>query len=377
MALARLLLLLLAGLWTITAAALPPSPLPQSYVSDTEGLLAADTRRELDRLARLLHDSGRGEIGFLVVRSTGGVDPRRYGTEVFNAWGIGHRDRNDGTLILLAREDRAAEIILGGGIDDARHTRIAEAVMQREMVPRFRNGDYDQGLVAGTGAWLREAHGLDLSRPSEAPLDAGAPVAASPLVGDGAAEAGVQQPSRRSASGDSSSIAIGLGVLLAVLSGFCWILYKLLSGLWWLLGSRLFPRRCRRCQRTMEQLGEAEDDSHLTPAQLSEERVRSVDYRVFRCPGCGSVDILQRQAWFSRYSPCPACSARTVSSTSDVISAATIHSAGLARVTSTCQHCHDTRVSTRVIPQQTPSSSGSGRGFGGGSSRGGGASGRW
>ena len=55
-----------------------PVPLPASHVADPRGLLAADTRAELDRLASTLDRAGQGELGFVVISTTGGVDPRRF-----------------------------------------------------------------------------------------------------------------------------------------------------------------------------------------------------------------------------------------------------------------------------------------------------------
>jgi uncharacterized protein len=378
-----LLAWLLISPWAI---ALPVSPLPQSYVSDEAGLLAADTRAELDRLASALDQAGRGEVAFLIVRSTGGQDPRRYGTAVFNQWGVGDATRNDGTLFLLAMDDRAAEIVLGLGIDNADFVALANNIMQGEMVPRFRQGSYDQGLVAGANAWLRDAYRLDLTRPSEAPVGepaaAAADAAASQLGGGGAApttapSSGRATPSDSLNDGDTGALVVGLSILAGLVTGIGFVLYKVFSALWWLIGSRFFPRKCGRCGSTMVLLDEAQDDHHLTPQQLTEERLRSIDHRVFHCPDCGHADKLTRVAWFSRYSPCAACGAKAVRSVSRTITSATTSSTGLAEVTSTCEHCRDVRVTTSVIPRISRSSSRRSSSFGGGSSRGGGASGRW
>jgi uncharacterized membrane protein YgcG len=146
-----------------------PPPLPQSYVSDRHNLLAADTRAELDRLAAALDRSDRGQLGVAVIRTTGGRDHRRFATDLFNRWGVGDGRRNDGLLILLALEDRAAEIILGDGIDNPANRAHAERVMQQQMVPRFRDGNYDQAMVSGASGMLTSAYALDLSRPAELP----------------------------------------------------------------------------------------------------------------------------------------------------------------------------------------------------------------
>lgn len=387
-----------------------PPPLPQSYVSDRHNLLAADTRAELDRLAAALDRSDRGQLGVAVIRTTGGREHRRFATELFNRWGVGDRRRNDGLLILLAMDDRAAEIILGDGIDNPANRAHAERVMQQQMVPRFREGNYDQAMVSGASGMLTAAYALDLSRPAELPAATDLPAAfagfaeapmpadrtAAEAAGDPAAiaqatfetdrtPAAAPQPVRapvaaaepKQAQEFNSETAVGLGILGTLAAGALWLLNKFIRMLWWFTG--LGRRKCKRCNVQMTQLDESTDDLHLSSAEQAEEKLRSVDHRVFLCPACGQIDKVSRRAWFTRYSDCAACKSRALSSVSKTLSAATRYSTGLAEVTSTCQHCGDVRVDRRVLPVLPPpsSSSSSGGGFGGGRSSGGGASGRW
>lgn len=375
-----------------------PLPLPASHVADPGGLLAADTRAELDRLASTLDRAGRGELGFVVIASTEGVDPRRFATDVFNRWGIGDRQRHDGSLILLAKDDRAAEIVLGEGIDNAVNRGHAERVMQDAMVPRFREGNYDQALVAGTTQLLQRVYAIDLSRPAEqAPdtlLDTQASSAGdasdtatpspAPVRDDSLAPQPIAAPTPKSPAADADpeygALALGLGILGSLAAGALWLLHKFLRMLWWFTGSRWFTRKCGSCNSVMQQLPEAADDAHLNPAQLTEERLGSVDHRVFLCPRCGKVEQLARRAWFTRYSDCQACHSRALSSVSKTLTAATRYSTGLAEVTETCQNCKQVRSERRVLPVLPPpssSSSSSGSSYGGGRSSGGGASGRW
>lgn len=390
-----------------------PPPLPQSYVSDRHNLLAADTRAELDRLAAALDRSDRGQLGVAVIRTTGGRDHRRFATDLFNRWGVGDRRRNDGLLILLALDDRAAEIILGDGIDNPANRAHAERVMQQQMVPRFRDGNYDQAMVSGASGMLTAAYALDLSRPAELPAAsdlpatfagfAEAPMPADRTAAEAAADPATLAQSTFEAAGTPTATpqpvrapvafgepkparafdgktAVGLGILGTLAAAVMWLLNKFVRMLWWFTG--FGRRKCQRCKVQMTQLDEAADDAHLASGELAEEKLRSVDHRVFLCPACGQINKVSRRAWFTRYSDCTACKSRALSSVSKTLSAATRYSTGLAEVTSTCQHCGDVSVERRVLPVLPPpssssSSSRSSRSFGGGRSSGGGASGRW
>ncbi|GMU43844.1 MAG: TPM domain-containing protein [Xanthomonadales bacterium] len=384
-----------------------PPPLPQSYVSDRHNLLAADTRAELDRLAATLDRSDRGQLGVAVIHTTGGADHRRFATDLFNRWGVGDRRRNDGLLILLALDDRAAEIILGEGIDNSANRTHAERVMRQQMVPRFREGHYDQAMLAGATDLLAAAYALDLSRPAELPATRDLPatfagfVEAPVAVDRSAAGAAANDPAALASTTFEANApraapapapistqpaplrefdgetAVGLGILGTLAAAVMWLLNKLVRLIWWVTG--FGHRKCSRCNARMSRLDETADDARLSPGELAEEKLRSVDHRVFLCPACGQVDKLSRRAWFTRYSDCKACHSRALSSVSKTLTPATRYSTGLAEVTSTCQHCKDVRVERRVLPVLPPpsSSSSSGSSFGGGRSSGGGASGRW
>jgi uncharacterized membrane protein YgcG len=148
--------------------------------------------------------------------------------------------------------------------------------------------------------------------------------------------------------------------------------------------NRYRPRTCE-CGRPRQLLSAYAEKTHLTPSQQAEEDLGSVDYDVWWCALCKNVWINDNVAWFSRYSRCPSCDARTRSSSTTTISYATEYSTGLEEITETCQGCNYRNVYTRTTAMLTRSSSSSwdsggsssSDSFGGGSSGGDGSSGSW
>jgi uncharacterized protein len=123
-----------------------------------------------------------------------------------------------------------------------------------------------------------------------------------------------------------------------------------------------------------------EDDAHLTDTQTLEEAIASVNYDVHVCPTCDHTRTFRYAKWFSGYSDCPSCGARTRSTQRSTITAATEYSTGLVRVDESCINCDYTNSYTRTTPRissSSSSSSGGGGSFGGGSSGGGGAGSSW
>lgn len=342
---ALLLALPLAGL-RATAQDMPAYH--DVYVDDFGNLLDAAQEAQIRaRLTRLFDDTG---IEAVVVTMTtmrdyghsGEIEP--FATRLFNFWGVGNAARNDGVMMLVARDDRQMRIELGAGYPAAMDARMQD-IIDSAMLPRFKQDDYDAGILAGVEQLVQT-------------LSPGA-AAAEPL---GFADRIATQAKRAGAW----LFAILLGGLASLGAGG----YAL-----WLAWQRSRPRYCTVDGQRMVLLGEAGDDLHLQSPQTLEEQLGSVDYDVWSCPTCSRVRIEGHRSWFTRYSACRACGFRTVEGDRTVIRAATTTSTGLERIDYHCLNCNDRHSVERTIPKKSSSSSRSS--FGGGRSSGGGASGRW
>ncbi|MDX2015931.1 MAG: TPM domain-containing protein [Myxococcaceae bacterium] len=131
-----------------------PSPPTGRFVVDQTGSLRSDTVTQLEDLARTLDTSGRGQLGVLVLRTTAGEVPRRFATDVFNAWGIGHAGRDDGVLLFLALDDRKAELIVG--TQEPLVKRQTDAIMANDIVANMKRRDPDGALLAAARSVVRE-----------------------------------------------------------------------------------------------------------------------------------------------------------------------------------------------------------------------------
>ncbi|MCC6517342.1 MAG: TPM domain-containing protein [Tabrizicola sp.] len=129
-------------------------PAPQSdTLSDFAEVLDAT---EEGRITRLLTDT-RAATGVQMVVVTvpgltaqggAGMKIESYGKALFNAWGVGGADRNDGILLLLDTESREARIALGAGYDPVYDGRAAR-VLSTAVLPDLRDGKVATGIEAG------------------------------------------------------------------------------------------------------------------------------------------------------------------------------------------------------------------------------------
>lgn len=122
-------------------------------INDFGGLLTDADTRTLDQALIALHaETGvEGTVVTLPDRAAhggrDGLEP--FATRLFNHWGVGDRQRNDGFMVLVLPQNREARIELGRGYPPSAN-RLADRIMAREMMPAFRDGDYSQGIRAGT-----------------------------------------------------------------------------------------------------------------------------------------------------------------------------------------------------------------------------------
>jgi len=129
-------------------------PAPQSdTLSDFADVLDAT---EEGRITRLLADTRTATGVQMVVVTVPGIAAQggaemgieAYGKALFNAWGVGGADRNDGILLLLDTQSREARIALGSGYDPVYDGRAAR-VLSTAVLPPLRDGQIATGIEAG------------------------------------------------------------------------------------------------------------------------------------------------------------------------------------------------------------------------------------
>jgi uncharacterized protein len=130
----------------------PPKPDLQTSVYDYTGLLSASEKANLENKLVKYSDTTSTQMVVAIIGSTKGEDISMLGAKWGQEWGIGQAKEDNGLLILLAKDDRHVDINTGYGIETIITDRMAEQVVNRIMIPQFKNGNYYAGLNAGTDA---------------------------------------------------------------------------------------------------------------------------------------------------------------------------------------------------------------------------------
>lgn len=205
------------------------------YVSNPDGILSETTVARLDALCASLRERGLAQVAVVAVDDIEGGDTFTFAVDLFDSWGVGGKKSNNGLGILLVRDLREIRFVTGGGIEGVLPDALCKRIQMQYMLPAFRNGDYDAGMLAGVEAAAQLLEG------GEPDLDAG--------------------------EGEN------LGWIFVC----AFILLPLAVGLW----RHYASRRCPRCHRCSLQL-DARQVVHTTLT------FREVEY-TYVCRHCGEV----------------------------------------------------------------------------------------
>ncbi len=127
----------------------PAIPEPTGFVNDVAGILSEPKRAQLEGFLDQVKKTTGAEFAILTMRSTAPLSPSDYKVKVFERWGLGEKGQDNGLLMLVAVEEREVRFETGYGLEGALPDGFQSRVFRTEMAPRFREGDYDAGVVAG------------------------------------------------------------------------------------------------------------------------------------------------------------------------------------------------------------------------------------
>lgn len=145
--------LLLLSTWG--AHADPTIPLLTGRVVDLADILTAANERDLTNQLAAIEAKTGAQIVVAVLPSLNGYPIESWGLALGRKWGIGHKGRDDGIVIVLAPNDREVRIEVGYGLEGRVPDAIAHRIIQTYMLPAARERRYAKGLEATIAALER------------------------------------------------------------------------------------------------------------------------------------------------------------------------------------------------------------------------------
>lgn len=377
-----------------------PNPKTRSqncWVSDVDALLSTAAVDNLNGIISKLNGETGVEIAVVALPSIEGDDEYDFAYQLFNLWKIGEAGKDNGLLLLYVEDIRAVKFETGLGLEGLLPDAFLDKVLNSVMFPLMKQGEIDDGLVAGVNAVVDhlstdEAREELLLFRNQAQLNWVTVVTWYLAVGlmlmllffiD-------LYLSARNIKGENNikyakfQSAYTLAIVFS-----CIFPLPMIFFFFYLRRFRKKIRRqplvCDHCGGSMRLLSEDEEDAFLNLRQQAEESVKSIDYDVWKCNVCDNFKILPYENSGSKYTECPVCHAKTYSLVENRILMPPTHiSAGKGMKEYRCRNCSHHDSIAYIIPIIIAASSGSSKGggfsggsFGGGMSGGGGAGGRF
>lgn len=158
------LALLITLLFSICALAqidkvIPPRPTPPRLVNDFAHVLTPEQVEALERKLVAYDDSTSNQIAVVTVQTTGDYAIDDVALGILRKWGVGNKEKDNGIVILAAIADRKIWIATGYGMEGAVPDITAQTIIDHDILPNFKAGDYYRGFDAGTNSIFQAAAG--------------------------------------------------------------------------------------------------------------------------------------------------------------------------------------------------------------------------
>jgi uncharacterized protein len=162
----RFILFVVMSVGSIAPAAEVIPSVPTRHFNDYAGVVSAATEQRLDRKLEDFEKTSSNQILVVVyprMQSDSSIED--YTVRVAQKWGVGQKDRKNGVVLFVFSNDRRMFIQVGYGLEGALPDITAGQIIENEIKPRFRSGDFDGGLTAGVDAIIAATKGEYTAKP--------------------------------------------------------------------------------------------------------------------------------------------------------------------------------------------------------------------
>lgn len=163
-------LLLPGSVWGVPS--IPEPPPENTYIHDYGKMVEMEQAREIMAVGAALERASGAEIVVVTVESLEGYSLEEYANALFRSWGIGDKEKNNGVLLLVNKENALTgtqgrvRIEVGYGLEGAIPDGKAGRILDQYVLPAWEKGDYSTGIYQGYMAIAKavaEEYQLDLN----------------------------------------------------------------------------------------------------------------------------------------------------------------------------------------------------------------------
>lgn len=131
---------------------------PVGFVNDFENILdSATTETALTGLIIAHEKKTTNQVAVVTIDNFGEYrnDITTYSIDLFNTWGIGQKDKNNGVLITVSKTQQMVNISPGKGLINVLNAIECKRIIEKVMIPRFKENNYATGITDGVNEIIR------------------------------------------------------------------------------------------------------------------------------------------------------------------------------------------------------------------------------
>ena len=130
----------------------------QGYVNDAAGVLSKDVEARLSSRLQMLEKRTGHQMIVVTTSSLGGEDISAYTLALGNRWGIGRKGVDDGVIVRVAPNEHKVRIEVGKGLTGVLTDALCKDIIEHDILPSFRAGDFGTGVEKGIAAISTRLH---------------------------------------------------------------------------------------------------------------------------------------------------------------------------------------------------------------------------
>ncbi len=151
--------LFLTFIFSYSAFALDLPPIPSQYVYDEANVISAEREGYLNQMLNKLEEESSTQLVVAAVSSLQGTSIEDYSIKLAEKWKPGQKGQDNGVILLVAPNERKVRIEVGYGFEATLTDALSSQIIQNEIIPEFKAGDMESGIVAGVEAIINVVHG--------------------------------------------------------------------------------------------------------------------------------------------------------------------------------------------------------------------------
>lgn len=156
-----LVIAVLAALYLCLSLALPAFAAPKfpaltGRVVDEANILSPQVEQDLTEKLKALEDTTGRQVVVATVPTLQGYEIEDYGYQLGRTWKLGQKDKDNGAILLVAPNDRKVRIEVGYGLEPVLTDALSSVIIQSAIIPKFKAGDMEGGVVAGADEILAQ-----------------------------------------------------------------------------------------------------------------------------------------------------------------------------------------------------------------------------